>query len=56
MGTGVTEYAKRDQVHLGVISRTTAQFLVVNFQVRYRAARLTPPAVASQDLLAQVLI
>jgi len=28
-----------------------AEVPVVNFQIRHRAARLTPPAIATQDLL-----
>jgi hypothetical protein len=28
-----------------------AKLMVVNFQVRHRAARLTPPAIATQDVL-----
>jgi hypothetical protein len=43
--------AERDQVLLGVVARMAAKSFVVDFQVRHRAARLTPPAVAPQNLL-----
>jgi hypothetical protein len=56
MGAGVTDCAKCDQVCFGVIPKTTPKFLVVNFQVRHPAARLTPPAIATQDLLPEALI
>jgi len=48
--------AERDKVQFRVISRMAAKFLVVNFQVRHRAARLTPPPVATQHLLPEPLI
>jgi hypothetical protein len=33
-----------------------AKLFVVNFQVRHRAARLAPPAIATQDLLPQSFV
>jgi len=33
-----------------------AKLFVVDFQIRQRAARLTSPAIATQDLLAQSLV
>ena len=48
----VARSAKRNEVLLGVIAGLAAKFLVVDFQVRHRAAQLTPPAVAPQNLLA----
>ncbi len=34
----------------------TAEFPVVHLKIRHRATRLTPPAVATQDLLAQTFV
>jgi hypothetical protein len=34
----------------GVLARVAAKLFVVDFQIRHRAARLTPPAVTTQDL------
>ena len=48
--------AERDKVQFRVLSRMAADFLVVNLQVRHRAARLTPPAIATQDLLPEPFI
>jgi len=45
-----------DEVHFGVISQATAKFLVVNFQVQHRTARLTTPAIATQHMLPEPLI
>lgn len=46
--------AKGDQVLLGVVPRLAAEFLVVDFEIGQRAARLTTPAVAPQDLLPEI--
>ena len=43
--------AERDQVLFGAVARVAAKFIVVDFQVRHRATRLTSLAVAMQDLL-----
>ena len=48
--------AQRDQVLFGIIAGVAAKLFVVNFQVRHRAARLTPPAIATQNLLPQSLV
>jgi hypothetical protein len=56
MRSGVARTAKRDQVLLRIVTRTAAKFLVVNLEIRHRAARLTTPAVAMQDLLPQALV
>ena len=45
--------AQRDQVGLGVGSQMAAELPVVHLKIRRRATGLTPPAVATQDLLAQ---
>ena len=46
---------ERDEIQLGIFARMAAKFLMVNLQVRHRAARLTPPAIAPQHLLPQTL-
>ena len=51
MSECVTVIAKCNQVFFRVIAGLAAKFLVVNFQVYHRAARLTTPTVASQDML-----
>jgi len=56
MGAGMTYRAKRDQVRFPVIPQVTPKFPVVNFQVRHPAARLTPPAIATQHPLPQTFI
>ncbi len=48
--------AERDEVLIRVVTGVTAKPLVVDFQIRHRVARLTPPAIAAQDLLAKSLI
>ncbi len=47
---------QRDQVQLGIFAGLAAKLLMVRFQVRHGATRLTPPAVATQDLLAQTFV
>jgi hypothetical protein len=56
MSSGVTLATERDEVQLGIFARMAAKFLMVNLQVRHRAARLTPPAIAPQHLLPQSLV
>ena len=56
MDRSVTRIAERDQVLFGVVPETTAEFLVVDFQVGHCAAGLTSPAVAPQHLPAQILV
>ena len=56
MRVAVTDCAKRDQVRFRVISQMTPEFFVMNFQVRHRATRLTPPGIATQHLLPEPLI
>ena len=51
MRTRVACGTERDQVLFGVVARMAAKLFVMDFQVRHRAARLTPPAVATQHLL-----
>ena len=52
----MTRIAKRDQIFLCVVSRMAAEFLVVYVEIRHRPAGLTPPAVAMQDLPAQIFV
>jgi hypothetical protein len=56
MCSGVARSAHCYKVLLGIIAGVTAKLFVVDFQVRHGAARLTPPAVATQDLLAQTFV
>jgi hypothetical protein len=56
MNAGVTLGTERDEIQLGIFARVAAKFLMVNLQVRHRAARLTPPSIATQDLLAQSFV
>jgi hypothetical protein len=56
MSAGVTLATEGDEIQLGIFARMAAKFLVVNLQVRHRAARLTPPAITMQHLLSQPLV
>ena len=47
---------QRDQVQLRIFAGLAAKLLMVDFQLRHRAAGLTPPAVATQNLLAQTFV
>jgi hypothetical protein len=47
----VARSAERNQVLFGIVAGATAKLLVMDLQVRHRAAQLTSPAVATQDLL-----
>jgi hypothetical protein len=51
MDAGMAPCTERNQVLFGVVARVAAKLFVVDFQVRHCAARLTPPAIATQDLL-----
>lgn len=48
--------AKRDQVFFGIFARATAEGFVVNFEIRYRSARLTAPSIAPQHLLSEFFV
>jgi hypothetical protein len=41
----MTHRAESDQLLLVIITRVAAELLVVNFQIRHRAARLTAPII-----------
>jgi hypothetical protein len=44
---GMALCAQRDEVVLGILTGATTKPLVMDFQVRHRAARLAPPTVAA---------
>jgi hypothetical protein len=52
----MTREAKRNQVIFGVVAGVTPKLFVMDFKVRHDATRLTPPAIAMQDLLAQAFV
>jgi hypothetical protein len=56
MHSGMACRAERYQVLLRIVAGVAAKLFVVDLQVRHRAARLTPPAVATQDLLAPTFV
>jgi hypothetical protein len=56
MDVCVAVCAERDQVLFGVVARVVSKFLVMDLQVRHCPARLTPPAIATQDRLPQSLV
>ena len=56
MHSGVACRAQRDQVFIRVGSRMAAELPVVHLKIRHRATGLTPPAVATQGLLAQIFV
>ena len=43
--------AECDQIFFGIQAGVAAESLVVHLKIRHRAARLTAPAIATQDLL-----
>jgi len=56
MNRAVASIAQRDQILFCIVARLAAKLFVVNFQVRNRAAQLTPPALATRHLLPQPLV
>jgi len=48
--------AERDQVFFGVMTGVAAKLFVMDFQVCHCAAKLTPPPIATQDLLAMIVV
>lgn len=56
MRISVARSAKGNKVLLGIIAGVTTKLFVMDLQVRHRAARLTTPAVAAQDLLPKTLV
>jgi hypothetical protein len=56
MHSGVACSAQRDQILLCIGSQMAAELSVVHLKIRHPTAGLTPPAVATQDLLAQTFV
>ena len=56
MHASVASGTKGNQVLIGIVARLATKFLVVNFKVRHRAARLASPAIAAQHLVAQLFV
>ena len=56
MCISVARNAKGNKVLLRIIAGVAAKLFVMDLQVRHRAARLTPPAVTTQDLLPESLV
>jgi hypothetical protein len=48
--------AEGDQILFGIVPRLDAEPFVVTFKVGPRAARLAPPAVSTERLLADLVI
>ncbi len=47
--------AECDQVFVGILAGLAAELFVMDFQIGQGAARLTPPAIAKQNLLPEVI-
>ena len=56
MDSFVTTIAKRNEVLFRVVTRVTAELLVVNLKLLHRSAGLAPPPIPLKDLVAQLLI
>ncbi|SPF44427.1 hypothetical protein SBA1_530063 [Candidatus Sulfotelmatobacter kueseliae] len=56
MQGGVTRSADGTQILSRIVPRVAAKLFVMDLQVRNRAARLTAPAVTTQNLLAQIVV
>ena len=48
--------AERNQIGFRIIAGLAAEFFVVHLKIRHCAARLTPPAITTQNLLSQNLV
>jgi len=48
--------AKSNKVPLAIIAAATAELLMMDFQIRHRAAALAAPAISPQHLLTQLLV
>jgi hypothetical protein len=51
MNRRMTIWTEGNQILLGILASVASKLLMVDFQMRHRAARLTPPAVATQHPL-----
>jgi hypothetical protein len=47
---------QRDQIFFGIVARLATKFFVMNLEVGPGAARLAPPPVATQHLLAEMVV
>ena len=56
MYPAVATRAKRNQVFFRIITGLAAEFFVVNFKMRLGATRLASPAIAAQDLVAELVV
>jgi hypothetical protein len=56
MHTDVTFSAQGNQVLLGIVATATPKFFVMNLKVGHGVARLTSPTVATQHLVAEIVI
>lgn len=48
--------AKGNEVPFGIIAGLTAKLLVVDFKVWHHSTPLTPPGIATQNLLPQLFV
>jgi len=47
MQRSMTAIAERSQVLFRIVASLAAKLLMVNFKIRHRTARLTPPSISS---------
>ena len=52
----MTRGADCDQILFRIVPRMAAELFVMDFQVRHAAARLTPPAIATQYPQPKILV
>ena len=52
----MTCIANGEEVLFGIVAGVAAKLFVMDFQVCHHPARLTPPAIASKHLLAQIFV
>jgi len=52
----MTDRAQRDQVVLGIVPGSAAEFFVVNLKIRKAAAGLTSPSISLQDFSTELLV
>ena len=56
MSGRMASVAQCDEVLFGIVAGVATKFLVMNLKIRHRTARLTSPAVATQDLLPKSVV
>jgi hypothetical protein len=52
----MTRCAERNQIGFRIIASLAAKLLMMEFQIRHRAAQLTAPSIPTQHLLSQILV